>query len=89
MVFTPLKLTWIQSGNAPAVASFHPPPAPHPAPERLLSISVPGRNPALFVLYADATPPLDASATFVPLKGALTIWVHVALTDAEFAESPP
>src|SRR6476661_3548596 len=64
MVRLPAKFTWIQSGNTPSVASFQPPPAPQPAPDRLLSMTVAGRKPGPLVDDADATPPFEASATF-------------------------
>ncbi len=86
MVLTPLKRTWIQSGNSPEVASFHPPPVPQPAPERLLSMTALGGKPALFVVEAIATPPFTASATLMPDEGVLA---RKPLSCADNALVPP
>ena len=40
------------------------------------------------MLDAVATPPFDARATFVPLKGAFTAWISEALAEAAFPASP-
>src|SRR4051812_26111591 len=88
MVFEPLKSIWIQSGNAPGVASFHPAPEPQPAPDLRLSITVDGRKLALLVLEAVAAPPLAASATLACCAETVEVQASTSVTRDHVASAP-